>query len=426
MRSTLSKAFRRLLKSKAANASIITALSAPLIIGGAALGTETSYWYFKQRKLQAGADAAAFAGGIERRSGSTVDVVRTAASAAALKSGYDGGGAMTVNVPPTSGPNAGKADSVEVIINQNAQRFFSDFFDSSAVQMRARAVAKFKTAANACVLALSASASKAANFSGSSNLTLDGCSVMANSMASDAVNVQGSAKLSTPCVYAVGGISYTSGLTLTDNSCKSLGPQANQSSVADPFAGVSVPSVPSGGCKNSNGTTLQAGRYCSGMSLSGTVNLKPGLYYLEGDLKVNANANVSCPTCTSTTGVTFYMAGGSRITMNGNATINLQAPTVAGNGTNDGSIKGMLFMGDPTNSGGSRNQFNGTANSSMTGNIYFKKQGVDYLGNFSGKNGCMHIVADTVQWTGNTTVGVDCTAQGMDAIPATLVVQLVE
>ncbi len=62
----------------------------------------------------------------------------------------------------------------------------------------------------------------------------------------------------------------------------------------------------------------------------------------------------------------------------------------------------------------------------MTGAIYFASQAVEYLGNFSGINGCTQIVGNTVEWTGSTTVQVDCSAYGMRSIPANLVVQLVE
>jgi hypothetical protein len=396
-----------------ANVSILAALTAPVIIAGAALGTETSYWYYKQRKLQAGADAAAFAGGIERRTGASTDTVRSVAQAMALRSGYDGGGVMTVNTPPTSGPNAGRTDAVEVIINQNAQRFFSDFFDERPVAMRARAVARFRTAANACVLALSPSASRAAQFSGNTNLNLIGCSVMANSIAADAVNVQGSARMSTPCIYSVGGAQLTSGATMTDAECARNGAKTGVSKVADPFADVAMPVQPNG-CRNGNGNNLQPGRYCNGLSLSGTVNLQAGVYYIDGGtFRINSNANIRG------TGVTFILANGARVSMNGNATVDLQAPTT-------GPYAGILFMGDRNSSGGQRNTFNGTAASKMTGAIYFPTQAVEYLGNFSGLNGCTQIVADTVEWTGSTSVRVDCSAYGMRSIAANQVVQLVE
>ncbi|MER8974008.1 pilus assembly protein TadG-related protein [Mesorhizobium sp. M0800] len=48
------------------NVATIFALSLPIVVGAAGLGIETSYWYFSSLKLQAVADAAAYAGALER------------------------------------------------------------------------------------------------------------------------------------------------------------------------------------------------------------------------------------------------------------------------------------------------------------------------------------------------------------------------
>jgi hypothetical protein len=147
--------------------------------------------------------------------------------------------------------------------------------------------------------------------------------------------------------------------------------------------------------------------------LSGNVSLSPGVYVIQGgDFKVNSNAQISGD------GVIIYLAGSSRVSMNGNASVRLSAPT-------SGTYSGVLFYGDRANLGGS-NTFNGTANSLLTGALYFPKQEVDYLGNFSGNGGCTQVVANTIQWSGNTSISQDCTSHGMKDIPAAQSVQLVE
>jgi hypothetical protein len=105
--------------------------------------------------------------------------------------------------------------------------------------------------------------------------------------------------------------------------------------------------------------------------------------------------------------------------MNGTADVSLSAPT-------SGTYSGILFFGDRADTSGTSNTFNGDATSRLTGDLYFPSQPVSYQGNFSGTNGCTQIIADTVQWTGNATVGVNCSAQGMQNIPARLAVKLVE
>jgi Flp pilus assembly protein TadG len=399
----------RFVGNRRGNVAIIFAMSMPLVVGGLGFGVETGYWYYQQLRLQQAADAAAYAAGLELRGGKSYQVVLATASAAAQQNGYDpagSGASLQVHTPPTSG-GFQNASSVEVELARNEQRFFSQLISSGPVTTTARSVSTFTNASNACVLALDPIASRAANFSGNGTTTLSGCSVMANSLAADAVNVQGSSLLTTTCVMAGGGVSANGGLTMT--GCTS--PMTNLPPVADPFASLVEP-LDTGNCRNSNGATLQPGRYCNGLNLNGNVNLNPGTYIISGGtFRINANAVITG------TGVTIYLANDASTQFNGNATINLSAPT-------SGSLSGILFFGSRTNTSG--NTLNGTASSHLTGNIYTPGQPVDYLGNFSGLNGCTHIVGKTVQWTGNTTVGVNCTAYGMADVPVPSAIKLVE
>lgn len=230
---------------------------------------------------------------------------------------------------------------------------------------------------------------------------------MANSTASDAVNVQGSAGLTVDCLISGGGVSLTSGAQLTE--CRSAVTQAPP--VADPFADLAEPEA-SGGCQNANGASLSPGRYCGGMRLGGDVTLAPGVYHVSGgDFRVNSNTTVTG------TGVTIFLDRGVNVSVNGNATLNLQAPT-------SGDYSGILFFGARDGTGAST--FNGTAQSRMTGAIYMPGQAVSYLGNFAGLSGCTQIVARTVAWSGSTTVQADCTAYGMRSLPVLHLVQLTE
>lgn len=390
---------------------MIVAVAMPLIVGGGGLAVETSFDYVSQSHLQSAADAAAYAAGIENMGGSPPDVIRAAATQQANANGWSSnGGTLTVNNPPLSGPNQGSSNAVEVRMTQNAPRFFTAYFSSQPVSLRARAVAVNVTAANACILALDPAASSAIQVQGSSSLTLTGCDVMSDSIASDAVKVWGSGQMTADCAVSVGGVSNNGGMTLT--GCPSAITQAPRA--GDPFANLATPSpgtvrtIP-----NSNTVSLLPGSYPSGMDLRGNVTLAPGTYYVSGgDFHVNSNASISG------SGVTIFLASGSQVSMNGNADVNLSAPTA-------GTYSGILFFGDRNATSGS-NTFNGDASSKLTGDLYFPTQHVSYLGNFSGINGCTQIIADTVQWSGNATVGVNCAAQGMQNIPARQAVKLVE
>ena len=149
------------------------------------------------------------------------------------------------------------------------------------------------------------------------------------------------------------------------------------------------------------------------MSLRGNVTLNPGVYFVaSGSFGVNANANVTG------SGVTIFLASGTSVSMNGNSHVDLSAPT-------SGTYSGILFFGDPAATSGS-NTFDGDSSSHLTGSLYFPHQSVAYQGNYSGANGCTQVVADTVQWTGSSTISVNCSAAGMSAIPARQAVKVVE
>ncbi|TIP25361.1 MAG: hypothetical protein E5X67_24945 [Mesorhizobium sp.] len=405
-------AFRRFFScprriGESGNVAIIFALSLPIVVGGAGLGVETSYWYYSSLKLQAVADAAAYAGALEKVRGSDKPTIVSAATLSATTNGWvPSTGTIEVFTPPSSGPNVAKK-AVEVIVHQNLDRFFTSIFTQNAVVAQSRAVALITDASKACILALNPSASKAALFSGSSITKLIGCSVMSNSMASDAIKLQGSASLDTDCLISAGGVSMSSVVTTV---CAS--PITQALPAADPFADLPAPPA-TNPCQNDNQSTLQPGTYCKGLTLSGNVTLSPGVYVIQGgDFKASSNANISGE------GVIIYLAGTSGVRMNGTATVKLSAPT-------SGTYSGVLFYGDRANLAGS-NTFNGTADSLLTGAVYFPTQSVDYLGNFSGKDGCTQVVASTLQWSGNTSIKHDCTSLGMREIPATQSVRLVE
>jgi hypothetical protein len=399
------------LRSPKGNVALLFALLTPVVIGGAGLATEVGVWYHRRLELQSAADAGAYAAAVALRSGANQATFTQEAQTAAQASGFDPSlGKIIVNNPPQSGTHQTN-QAVEVLISENVPRFFSAIFINTPLVENTRSVTIFQNATNACVLALDPSASGAALFSGSSNVTLTGCSVMANSLASDGIRSQGAQILTTDCIISVGGVSLTGGVTET--VCSQ--PITNAPPVADPYGNVPAP-TPSGTCQSTTGPTYSPGTYCGGLTLQNAANLQPGVYYIEGgDLKINAGANVIG------NGVTIYMSGDSSVQMNGNATVNLSAPT-------SGTYKGMLMMGDRncTTCSNTSETLNGTATSLMTGAIYFPKQNVNYIGNFSGANGCTQIIADTVTWNGHTHLAANCTGYGMNNVAAYEAVRFVE
>lgn len=398
------------LRGREGNVALLFALLTPMVIGGAGLATEVGVWYHRRLELQSAADAAAYAAAVDLRAGANQTSFTAEALAAAKASGFDPNqGTITVNWPPQSGTHQTN-QAIEVLIAQNVPRFFSSVFINTPLIEHTRSVTTVQNASNACVLALDPSASGAALFSGSSSVSLTGCSVMANSVSPSAVLSQGSASLQTDCIISVGGVSLTAGVSETVCSA----PLTQAPPVADPYANVPSP-TPTGPCQSTSGSSLSPGTYCSGLTLQGNVVLQPGVYYMQGDLQVNASANVIG------NGVTIYMSGSSAVTMNGNATVNLSAPT-------SGTYSGMLLMGDRscTSCSNTSEKLNGTAASTMTGAIYFPKQNVNYIGNFAGANGCTQVVARTVTWNGHTHLAANCTGYGIKNLQAYQAVRFVE
>ncbi|WP_164548683.1 pilus assembly protein TadG-related protein [Mesorhizobium sp. M7D.F.Ca.US.005.01.1.1] len=391
-------------RSTRANVATIFALTLPIVVGAAGFGVETSYWYYNSLRLQATADAAAYAGALEQVSGSDKPTIVAAATQSAATNGL-GSGTIVVNTPPASGPNTAKK-AVEVIVGQKLDRMFTLIFTQAQVPEQARAVALITNASKACMTALDPAAPQAALFSGNTIVKVTGCVVMSNSIAPDAIKLQGSAGLQIDCLISAGGVWLSNPVTTV---CAA--PITQALPAADPFADLPAPAA-SNPCQNDNKPTLSPGTYCGGMTLKGNVTLSPGVYVVQGDLKINANAAIIG------SGVTIFMSGSSTVSMNGNASVKLSAPT-------SGTYSGVLFYGDRTGTPAS-STFNGTADSLLTGAIYFPKQQVNYLGNFSGNGGCTQVVANTIQWSGSTTINQDCTSLGMRDIPAGLSVALVE
>lgn len=151
-------------------------------------------------------------------------------------------------------------------------------------------------------------------------------------------------------------------------------------------------------CKNlPNGqghANISAGCYFGG-DLKGSKTFTGGMYVINGGtLKISAQANITG------SGVTFFLTNNATVDFNANGKMTLSAPT-------SGTYEGILFYGDPDNTNNT-NKFNGTPTSTLTGALYFPSQQVQYLGNFSGVNGCMRIVARTIDFRGNTTISLTC------------------
>ncbi|PWE18372.1 hypothetical protein DDZ18_01845 [Marinicauda salina] len=395
------------------HAAIITALAAPVLVGSAGLGIEAGLWFYQQRVAQMAADVSAYAGAAAARAGENESAIQAAAQEEAGRHGYDAAlGSLTVNHPPTSGWNQ-NVRSVEVILDQTHPRLLSSLFLNNDVTMSVRAVATFQEPGPACILALDQFDSDALTFTGSSAATLTDCELMSNSIASDALTVEGSGTVTTTCANAVGEVEATANLSMTE--CDE--PRENLPPAPDPYEDLPAPAIPSG-CRSVPGAanqvqTIQPGHYCNGMNIHNSVDMEPGVYVLSDDLVINGGASVVGD------GVTIYLRNNANVRMNGTGYVDLTAPM-------SGTYAGVVFFGDRNNGSAVDAIFNGTADSSLEGALYFPNQEVQMNGDFTGSGGCTRIVARWVDVSGNTSFDSNCSNSSIDTIDVPGLIQLTE
>jgi Flp pilus assembly protein TadG len=397
---------------------VITALAFPVILGFAGLGLDAAIWYQDKRHNQTIADNAAVAGTIalSRDAGITNTALETVVRGSAAGNGFVHGtdGAVTVNSPPTSGPNVGNAGYVEVIVAQTAQIYFSTMIVDQAFTVRSRSVGGISTFGEHCVVALDPTMDGAITVSGTADVTSD-CGLASNSSSDQAIYVSGSADLTAQPLQAYGDIDKSGSATIT----YSAPPQPLSERVEDPYAGVLPGLQADASCIGSTPQTyntadspLAPGRYCGGMRINGNIDFLPGTYYVDnGDFKIIGGANVTGP------GVTFILTAMDAsdlgtFNLSGGGIVTLRAPL----DLTEGEYPGMLIMQDPyvPNADGMspmpKNMLTGGANMTLDGALYFPDMETVYTGGTGGGANCTLIMSKKVTFEGTVNLDNDATA----------------
>jgi Flp pilus assembly protein TadG len=408
----------------------------PGLIGLAGLGVETGYWYFDKRELQTQADAAALGGAWELAWNRTSHVEPSATNEA-MRNGFPDSAltTITVNDPPTSGALAGNTKAVEVILTQDYDPLFSGMFRTDDITIAARAVASLIQSGQACILALNGTVSDAAENTGNTTINAPDCTIAANSTAEDAISFSGNSNITFEGAWTTGGIETgtSTNVTLTDGARTHMWP------IDDPYA--DLDDTAPGGCMPTisiqhSGTTTVTNSgdrtVCNNIHVTNgeTVDFQPGTYWMKGSSLIAEGGTITCSTCElGGEGVTFIFTTPSNgnvnqigtVTINGNATVQLNAP-------GSGDYKGVLFYQDPdtpTDTNKTAN-LNGGADTILNGAIYFPNNEVQWAGNNTLAATCTLIIADTVTFSGNAGISIsDCASQGVD-VAFTLKVALVE
>ena len=308
--------------------------------------------------------------------------------------------------------HSGNTTVVTVSAAGSISTAFMSIMGYAKLPFQARSTASVSKRIDGCVLALDSTANSALSVPGSTDVNLSNCSAYSDSNSATALSVSGSATLNAESIGAVGGVSVSSSnVTTTD------GIETHLQGLTDPYTDVTTPAF--SGCTQNNlnvkaTTTIDPGVYCNGISVNagGTLTLNPGVYFIDrGSFSVNGGGTVNG------TGVTlvFTSSTGSNwasLTINGNANVNLTAPI-------GGPTAGLVIFGDRNMPLGTSFKLNGGSSQSFGGAIYAPRGAISYSGGASTSTSCTQIIGDTVAFTGNSSVAINCSSYPVKPFGAT-------
>ena len=298
-------------------------------------------------------------------------------------------------------------DVVTVDLEAEMATSFMKLVGLDTMSLSVSATAEATVKANGCIVALGPNGD-GIEVGGTVDLEVDGCWLYSNKEGDKSIDVIGGAIVDAPGSCSVGSTSVSSNAQVHDKRYTNCHP------IADPFAEWAPP-VPPSSCdhnkfkKSSSGNdktiTLSPGRYCGGLQLSGYdyVDLEPGIYHVtSGALSINSKVTLTGE------GVGFHIgADVSSVTINGDATVSLSAPT-------DGPMKGVLVSMDPLPSGTELDKnelisakINGGSELGLSGTVYLPSAALDVSGNSTTLSVPTQIIAYSVKLSGTSALKVE-------------------
>jgi hypothetical protein len=368
--------------------------------------------------MQGAADAAALAGAIDSMASRTSSIT-TDAKYEAQRNGFTDNGntvIVTINTPPSTGPNVRTANAVEAIIQKKVGAGLLGSLGTFTLSARSVAAPSTYTqtgtpSAEGCLVAMTTASEQGVSFTNFSSFTSD-CTIVSNGSAKGSgsgasVNISSFSTATLKQVWTRGSVTVQnySSITYKDAQNHLTAPLVNQTSYAtDPYASIGAMNLPSGtgNCDYNNFSvgststvTIASNKiYCNGLQVSNvsTVNFTPGIYYIAGgDLYISSVSTVSCPTCTSANGVAFVLTqlgsastdqgiGGVSISSDSTITLNAGSNNTAYRGQ---TFNGILFYQDPRANVGTMTSsskiftVSSLSNATLMGAIYFPNNRID-------------------------------------------------
>jgi hypothetical protein len=396
------------------------------LLGFMALAVDGGTVFVERRRSQAAADAAAFAAAL---SGANGEDWSAAGQAQANLNGFDNTASniiVDVNNPPVSGVYSGDNEYYQVIITSTSMPIFSQVFFSEGLTNTAEAVTRVipgsESSTGNALFSTNETACNALTITGKSETLITGGDIYSNSNAQGKKCTSiGVAKLpltvSDGGIFAVGDISINKKAIVTADEIKAGVAPKSVPKPPDPDCS----GLPTGQtCKNCSGT-LNPGIYPKGISNNNRKQTwKPGLYCLQGDLKLTGGTSVG-------NGVMIYMQSG-KVDIHSKAEFDLRAE-LSENVVMDASKndwKGMLIYMDPVNIQDIKIAIN--SDSYLLGAIHAIGPSKKEKCTFSGSKNTFlidsQIICDTIKVVSNS--GISITYDGTYGGDTTTILELVQ
>ena len=277
-------------------------LTLVVIVGVAALNLDGGRMMDERRRAQAAADAAALAAGNTLYTNHLTDhgtdplgVAEAAAVQAAAAFGYPPA-AVSVHIPPLTGPFAGQPGYAEVTISSTLDASFGRVFTGNGLEVGARAVARGEPLKIGVILLRPNGAAAFHNIA--ATFTIINKPLVVNSTDPAALTSTGLTMLSISRVDVTGGVSNSSVLSASTRVRTGVRP------TADPLATLPIPDAAAAPVRSLTPLTvnslvpvaLQPGVYRGGIRVTGlsVVVMNAGTYIMEGGgFRVDTAATVT-------------------------------------------------------------------------------------------------------------------------------------
>jgi hypothetical protein len=338
----------KILRQEEGQTLVLTALCMTAMLGFLALAIDVGVLFHSKRSMQTAADAAAVSAAQDYMWNQSTTGAQAAGKSASAANGYTdatSGVTVTINLPPTSGPNTGSGGFAEAIVTQPVGTAFMGMFGRSSISVTARAVAATPTNGAACIW-LMAPSGNGLDVQGAFDIEAPGCGIYVNSPDSNALKVTGNGgTLNAAFLDVVGN---NSGNHTTQPTPDTL----NAGVRSTPWGNVSGPSYPSA-CKitsaltsitTANMATVQGSASNNVVCFTNAVTLGNGVvlpgassgvvYLFHQDVTIATGATVSVgsgtvsPSTGCTTNCTFSNELGATMELQGSATLNQNSNSI--------------------------------------------------------------------------------------------------